>query len=369
MRDQQIGQATFIPLENIQVKPTDEKYRSIIKGCRMAIDVIQFSPKFERAFLFACGNTLICDDLATARAICYEKHQKIKAVTLDGTVIHKAGMITGGRADDILSGSQKWEEKELGKLRQLKDQFESQLEELGKNKRSLLSQEKLSAEITTIESCITGHIQDLATVSRKLQSITEETAHISQQYQSERKNYSNALEVIASLQKEILKLEESLHLKEDEFFKAFCQKAGIRNIRDYELDSLKVSHEISEKRMLFAKQLARLETEILFSDDNLKGTRVKLNRLQTQIDADHVELQRLDKERKKIVSQYEAIKDEIGGLQEKINDVADDLKRNNTLIIELRRKHQENLREAESLSKELIGMVFFIRRLDFTIIL
>jgi structural maintenance of chromosome 1 len=83
MRNQRAGQATFIPLDTIQVKPVPERLRAF-KGARLAIDTIQFDPQVERAMQFACSTTLICDTLEVARHICYEKGQEVKGESRQG---------------------------------------------------------------------------------------------------------------------------------------------------------------------------------------------------------------------------------------------------------------------------------------------
>ncbi|KAG5220706.1 Structural maintenance of chromosomes protein [Salix suchowensis] len=76
MRNQRAGQATFIPLDTIQVKPINDKFRSFAKGARLAVDVIQYEPAVERAMHHACGNALVCDTMEVARYVCYEKGRK-----------------------------------------------------------------------------------------------------------------------------------------------------------------------------------------------------------------------------------------------------------------------------------------------------
>jgi chromosome segregation ATPase len=78
MRNQRAGQATFIPLDTIQVKPINDKFRAFAKGARLAVDVIQYEPVMERAIHHACGNALVCDTMEVARYICYEKGQEVK---------------------------------------------------------------------------------------------------------------------------------------------------------------------------------------------------------------------------------------------------------------------------------------------------
>ena len=78
MRNQRAGQATFIPLDTIQVKPINDKFRSFAKGARLGVDVIQYEPVMERAIHHACGNALVCDTMEVARYVCYEKGQEEK---------------------------------------------------------------------------------------------------------------------------------------------------------------------------------------------------------------------------------------------------------------------------------------------------
>ena len=78
MREQRAGQATFLPLDSIKVKPLNEKYRTFVKGARLALDVLQVDSAMIPALQYACGNALICDTMEIAKYICYEKKQEVK---------------------------------------------------------------------------------------------------------------------------------------------------------------------------------------------------------------------------------------------------------------------------------------------------
>lgn len=158
MRNQRAGQATFIPLDTIQVKPINDKYRSFAKGARLAVDVIQYEAVVERAMHFACGNALVCDTMDVARYVCYEKGQEVKAVTLEGTVIHKSGLITGGSSH---GNSKKWEDKDIQGLQRVRDALLAQLRDLNKSKPRSKADENLMAEITRLESSLTLAKDDL----------------------------------------------------------------------------------------------------------------------------------------------------------------------------------------------------------------
>jgi structural maintenance of chromosome 1 len=80
MRNQRVGQATFIPLDTIQVKPANDKFRTFAKGVRLAVDIVEHEPAIERAIHHACGSALICDSMDIARNVCYEKGQEVKGI-------------------------------------------------------------------------------------------------------------------------------------------------------------------------------------------------------------------------------------------------------------------------------------------------
>ena len=78
LRTQRAGQATFLPLDTISVKPVNDKFRSFAKGARLAVDVIQYEPAVERAMHHVCGNALVCDTMDVARYVCWDKGQEVK---------------------------------------------------------------------------------------------------------------------------------------------------------------------------------------------------------------------------------------------------------------------------------------------------
>lgn len=88
MRNQRAGQATFIPLDTIQVKPINDKFRSFAKGARLAVDVVQYEPAIERAIHHACGNALVCDTMEVARYVCYDKGQEVKGTLYSTNNLH-----------------------------------------------------------------------------------------------------------------------------------------------------------------------------------------------------------------------------------------------------------------------------------------
>ena len=261
MKEQRIGLATFLPLDSIQSKPANERYRSLVKGARLAIDCIQFESILEPVFQYVCGSALICDTLEIARNICYDRGQKVKAVTLDGTVIHKAGLITGGQSDQLAASAHRWEEKEVAELHRTKEKLEMELSELNRRRRKLQPESTVAAELSGLETRLRSLTDDLAATVRKLASIEEEFAHVEQEIASWEKKNSLVSKNISKLDAERTKVDMAIVKMEELAFKELCKDIGVSTIREYEGSILKMAQETTEKRLQFANLKSKLQSE------------------------------------------------------------------------------------------------------------
>ncbi|KAJ1674278.1 Structural maintenance of chromosomes protein 1, partial [Spiromyces aspiralis] len=155
MREKRSCQATFLPLDTLVADTSDAaaRHRHLHAGARPITDVLQFNPAFEPAIRYACGQAVVCDSLDIAKDICYRQRQDVKAVTLDGTVIHRGGLITGGvgrmsgRGDRV----KRWQAQELADLRGARDRLGAELHAIAQQKRRAGRDELLRAKLTGLE--------------------------------------------------------------------------------------------------------------------------------------------------------------------------------------------------------------------------
>ena len=139
MKEQRCEPETFLPLDYIETKPLNDQLREITepKGVKLVFDVINMkNPQVRKALIYACGNSLVCENSAEARLVSsgeLRRHPDIfrrpdgtwrrqQAVSLDGTLFQKSGVISGG-ATDLQRKAAKWEEKEIDSLRSKRDDF------------------------------------------------------------------------------------------------------------------------------------------------------------------------------------------------------------------------------------------------------
>ncbi|KAJ1813183.1 Structural maintenance of chromosomes protein 1, partial [Coemansia sp. RSA 2599] len=179
MKEQRAGQATFLPLDALQPAPVSDSLRHAHRGARLATDVLQYDASIETAVLHACGSALICDTVDVARHLAYERRLDAKAVTLDGTIIHRSGLITGGTA---ASGGQhaqtkRWEAAAIEKLRRARDRLTEELQDVARERRRLAKDDLLDSKVRGLQTRHQIARETVDALSRKVQGVATERAH------------------------------------------------------------------------------------------------------------------------------------------------------------------------------------------------
>jgi chromosome segregation protein len=96
LKQKKLGIGNFIPLNKIRSKSADESARKYAKHegvLGFAVDLVSFDKKYEAAFNYVFGSTLVVENLDVARKIGIGN---IKMVSLDGDVAEASGLMQGG---------------------------------------------------------------------------------------------------------------------------------------------------------------------------------------------------------------------------------------------------------------------------------
>ncbi|MBF0407521.1 MAG: chromosome segregation protein SMC [Candidatus Riflebacteria bacterium] len=116
LKEKKAGRATFLPLDLLQSQPVCD--RPTFTGCLgVALDLVQFDPKFYMAMNQLLGRILIFDKLENAVAFSKSSRNYNRIVTLDGEIVRSSGSMTGGfdggtKGAGILSRKREFEELE-----------------------------------------------------------------------------------------------------------------------------------------------------------------------------------------------------------------------------------------------------------------
>lgn len=294
LRNQRAGQATFIPLDTIQTKPINDRLRSLSPQARLAIDVIQYAPVIERAVSYACGNAMVCDTLDVARNICYERAQRVKAVTLDGTIIHKTGMITGGPS--MQETVKKWDDQELQGVQRERDRCMSELKELQQQKYVLEEEDELVASVTRAQASLQSIRAEQADVMRQTQDAQSECAAIISQKKKTQDMIDKLNENMSQLRSQMSDIEQTIHAADDDIFTEFCERIGVANVREYEANQLHISQALNVATQQYQRQLARIAHQRTFAEQQVKNTADRLAFIQASMEKERQRIPRLEEE-------------------------------------------------------------------------
>lgn len=317
MKEQHTGVATFLPLDTLQAKPILEHLRQLGGTARLVIDVVQYEPSLQCAVQYACANTLVCDSLPEARKVAYGgvAGTRCKAVTLDGTLLHKNGMFTGGLSD-VEGRAQRWDEKELGTLKARRDNLHREMQTLLRERRRDGEEEALKSQISGIEGRVQHTAADIKLTQERLAADERELATVEAEMHKLQPDLDAATQRLGALESEMSTYVRDVHRIEDEVFAAFCAALQVPNIREYEEKQLRQAREFAARRLEFASQQSRLENQLEYEQH--RDTQRTLQELQAQAEAARKELAQLQADE---ADQLRSIEESTAALQQMRGEV------------------------------------------------
>ena len=297
MKEQRSEPSTFIPLDTIQVKPTNEKLRNLGGSAKLVIDVIRYDPpQIKKALQYACGNSLVCDTMEEARKLCFSGSERHKAVALDGTLFSKSGIISGG-ASDIKRKAKRWDEKAVDGLKRSRDRYLEELKELNITRRKEPELNNLTSQINGLETRLKYSKRDRdSSVDQTMAEYNKEAQTIDNELEDLRPVLENLEKVIEERCEKIDDLQDRLNVVEDKVFKEFCKTLGLDDIRQYEEKQLSKQQEKAKKRLEFANHQSKLQSQLDF--EKRRNTKGQVKKYEDQLITDENALAELEKEEK-----------------------------------------------------------------------
>ncbi len=262
LKKNKIGRASFIPLDKITGNAFDLKNVASDKIIGKAVDLIEFDPKFSKAFDFVFGRTIVVDDIETASKL----NLNARKVTLDGDIVESSNLMTGGKAyvpDQVGFGA--LEEAKIPPL-------EAEISELTGRENSYIKKFK------EIEAKISESY-------KKKISMNSEKSKIKQDLAVLRDNAQKRESQIKDLDSDKIKTEGE--------FEQLESILGVEKKKLSELDAvlscLKSKEQELKKKMSllkendFAKKINVLEVEINKADKLNVKLKLEITKLETQI--------------------------------------------------------------------------------------
>ncbi|KAM9807852.1 structural maintenance of chromosomes protein 1B [Neosynchiropus ocellatus] len=343
---------TFLPIDNLVVHPINERLREI-PGAKLVVDVVQINiasaSQLMRVVHYVCGNALVCETIKEARRVAFDGRERLKTVSLDGTLFAKSGMISGG-SSYLRTKARCWDDKDVARLKERKDKMIAELHELIRLKRK-------GTDLNQIRVQAGGAQKRLKYAQNELESIQKKTIP---QLQSDisrmESDLSNLDAQILIHQKhveeknaEVTKMKKEISQIEDSVFSDFCDDIGVSNIGEYEKAHLKRQTEFDTKRLEFETQCTRLDAQWQYEQEQLEKQKRNLFRLQEMVETEE---QAVEKQRKEEVKLLEAVQKNEAVLLEMKNGLL-----NKTDVLRhLKSDLSSKTRNLQELNKEVVKL-------------
>lgn len=316
-----LDRTTFIILDKLN-EPKNEEIGKIPQQAVLLYKQVKTEPRFTKCFYFAIKDTLCVANLEDARVLAFGKIRK-RVVTMDGKLLEKSGVMSGGKTAKKLKSSAELEQIYTNmqallsrKSVQLEEMlaFESQKAHLGSLSQHL---QKLNTEISKREAMV--DLRELNIIEKHISATKEELTSL---------EHTNFPLEVTELRSDIQLLNEKIdHL----------QKIN----QDIRLKlSLEPINEISKLEREYTKQKREYDS---ISLDLLPDVKI---------------LERLEDEYNSILKNYNILQDRINKLREEMgNDYHFEAECKTRLdeIAELRRESKRVYGNCRSRLQELQG--------------
>lgn len=270
LKNNNIGRATFFPLNIIKSRTIDSETKLLIDGEKVistADKLIKYDLKYKNIIENQFGNVIVCNNLDSANELSKKINHKYKIVTLDGELLHVGGAITGGndsRQNNIIS---------------IKYEYE----------QAIKNEEKLENEIKDFEVEINNIDEKIKISEEKIYLINKEKINIESKISDKKNKNSDLL-----LRKDFVNLEikgtnnllnNSLDKEEEEILNSYYNTLNKKSDIENELNILNNKKEDLNDQVQQYEHLLKRENSIYNQKSNeLKEAEIEVNRMDVKLD-------------------------------------------------------------------------------------
>lgn len=284
LKKNKIGRATFLPLDRIKERDNSrlKKYLKEKGAVDFAINLVDFDKKYWHAFSHVFGDTLVVNNIDTAKRIGFGK---LRMVTLDGDLVERGGAVIGGffRKEKPVftqTGEIRRYEQNIKAIEEDNRVLAEETDKLKKELERMLSKEKAgSEEIRKAEEKKQKTEQQLRDLRERRRSLNEKklTAH-------EELNRLKINRARLEAQLENLKQEfgETRKFKEEELYDLAVSTLQAK-IRDA-LTKINSLGPINQKAVEEHKQLKKVYDDLKDKVDKLTSERDKVLQVIAEIE-------------------------------------------------------------------------------------
>lgn len=350
LKQQRFSPMTFIPLDNIKTNAPNSAVKGI-PGARLTIETIDFDQALERAMTYACGSSVVCDSLEVAKDICYKRRIPVKAVTLEGYVIHKAGLMTGGRLPERKGGKRQFQEHDVQNLYKQLEKYKETLYSLPRPDRT--REESLRQGISSLEQRLKAARSELQAFEKNEASKRKELQHEDGQLDDWEPKYEEKNGELEATRKAVAKFEGAIAAVQDKIFADFCKRLGYADIRAYEAMQGSLEQEASKKRNEFEVQKQKLKSMLTLETSRHDETQRRVQQIKASLERLEADIESYEEEKAAIEEALGANQDELEALQESLEEVREEQGKKAEKVNEAKQEVQKRSKDIDSRLKAI----------------
>ena len=326
------GRASFLPLNKIKKAPGSLKLPKEKGVVDYAIDLIEYDDIYDDAFYHALGDTLVVEDMQVARRL----FGQYRMVTLDGSIVEKTGLMTGGSSSRSSLKFSQNEDEELQTYKSRLAEFEVKHAGLEKNKTELEEKHE------KIRQYYSGAMNELN--KKKI-----EYDNIVRNRDDADKNIEAKKEFLKEAEPQVEKIGKSLDTIETRHIEINDLAANLKEQID-SIEELMPQDELSKLNELtegIEFEIKRLETQITNCNNEIKGFEMEINFHKETIGTQEERILKTNTDNVKLVEDKEKYFTEIEEIQTQITEL-------DTKIQEIGEKLGELQAQRDELQKNVI---------------
>lgn len=270
LKNNNLGRATFFPLNIIKPKGIDTETMNILRSSNgfiaIASDLVSYDKKYYNIIVNQLGNVVVVKDIDCANIISKKINYRYRIVTLDGNMLHVGGSITGG--NKITNRN----------VITLKYELENLIKEY----------KQTTDDISKIEDNMNITDANIAAESDKLYLLTKNKNILEDEISSKKMSISELNDILEDLKHEAVSINNmlggSLSIEEDMVIKEYYAALKDKELITNNLESL------SNERDNYKEELDEYEHSLKLENSTYNAKTKELNNLEIEVNRMDVKL-------------------------------------------------------------------------------
>ncbi|WP_026394768.1 chromosome segregation protein SMC [Acetobacterium malicum] len=313
LKQERLGRATFLPLDNLKYSSIDDRTRAVLKNMPgvegIASELVQTDAAYGSAIESLLGRIIVARDFASGKDIQKKMAAKFTVVTLEGEIFYPGGAIVGGQSKDNRQ-SPLSKKIEIQNLENEMDQHKKALDAI-KN-QGAMSQKSLAEaidQLKELENQYNGCKQALWEKNKTIEDLTGKQHESKQSILVQKQKLQALSQKLEKLSKALTEIEAAYNQakeatkdqESDDFAQAIRQQLdAVRlNISENQMIITRIKGEIAgfdQQIVLMQEQLTHQTTRKIALETEMTSYQresTELIRLQEKLGSDHQRLSKM----------------------------------------------------------------------------